>query len=120
VRGAAELKAALRQLSEQFPREAERALYSEALKIERLSRSLTPVEFGALRGSHETSRPVDGAVTISVGGPAAPYAVYVHENLEARHPVGQAKFLEGALNASRDDFFQGMADHLRRALANAT
>ncbi len=23
------------------------------------------------------------------------YAIYVHENLEARHPVGQAKYLEG-------------------------
>jgi hypothetical protein len=25
---------------------------------------------------------------------SAPYAIYVHENLEAHHPIGQAKFLE--------------------------
>lgn len=30
-------------------------------------------------------------------GYKAPYAVYVHENLEAYHPVGQAKFLEVAI-----------------------
>ena len=33
------------------------------------------------------------SVSVSVGYTAA-YALYVHENLEARHPVGQAKFLE--------------------------
>jgi hypothetical protein len=27
-------------------------------------------------------------------GYSAPYAIYVHENLQAHHPVGQAKFLE--------------------------
>jgi hypothetical protein len=32
----------------------------------------------------------------AVVGYAAPYAVFVHENVHARHPVGQAKFLETA------------------------
>jgi hypothetical protein len=27
-------------------------------------------------------------------GYSAPYAIYVHENLQAHHPIGQAKFLE--------------------------
>ena len=31
--------------------------------------------------------------SVAVGVTAA-YALYVHENLEAKHPVGQAKFLE--------------------------
>jgi len=35
----------------------------------------------------------DDNVSVVVGFTAA-YAVYVHENLEAHHPVGQAKFLE--------------------------
>jgi hypothetical protein len=30
-----------------------------------------------------------------VVGYSAPYAIYVHENLNAYHPIGQAKFLEG-------------------------
>lgn len=31
------------------------------------------------------------------GGPAAPYAIYVHENLEAHHSVGGPLFLTGPL-----------------------
>jgi hypothetical protein len=33
-------------------------------------------------------------VRLVFGGPAAPYAAIVHENLTAHHPVGQAKYLE--------------------------
>lgn len=35
-------------------------------------------------------------------GYTANYAVYVHENLEAHHPVGQAKFLEEPFRTMRD------------------
>jgi uncharacterized protein YyaL (SSP411 family) len=38
-----------------------------------------------------------------VVGYTADYAVYVHENLEAYHPVGQAKFLEVAVRRHRRD-----------------
>jgi hypothetical protein len=63
-----------------------------------------PVDTGALRASHETTRPEtkDGAivVTIRCGGPAAPYALIVHEDLEADHRVGEAKWLERTLRES--------------------
>jgi len=32
----------------------------------------------------------------------APYAIYVHEDLTKRHPVGQAKFLEEAVRRKED------------------
>jgi hypothetical protein len=35
-----------------------------------------------------------GAFARAEVGYSAPYAVYVHENLQAYHPVGQAKYLE--------------------------
>lgn len=38
-------------------------------------------------------RDTDPDVSVVVGFQAA-YAIYVHENLEARHRVGQAKYLE--------------------------
>jgi hypothetical protein len=89
----------------EFPREAARALYEEAQVEAKESMKRTPVLTGALRASHEVSKPEVGGreirVTISVGGPAAPYALFVHENLDAYHPVGQAKFLESTLNESR-------------------
>ena len=33
-------------------------------------------------------------IELGFGGAAASYAVYVHENLTAKHTVGQAKYLE--------------------------
>lgn len=38
---------------------------------------------------------------IVAGGPSAPYAIYVHEDLEAFHKVGQAKYIESVLMESR-------------------
>jgi hypothetical protein len=40
---------------------------------------------------------LDTVGTITVGGPSASYAIYVHENLENFHPIGQAKFLESVV-----------------------
>lgn len=45
-----------------------------------------------------TERRIDGVV-----GYTANYAVYVHENLQVRHPTGQAKFLEQPLREHRGD-----------------
>jgi len=94
----ADLQAMLAMLGKGALEQGGKALYQEALLIQRESMRRTPVETGALRGSHETKPPetVGGEVTVRivVGGPAAPYALFVHENLEARHPVGEAKFLE--------------------------
>lgn len=63
------------------------------------SQGLVPVDTGALKASMRVDRPEVSrsvvAVSISYGGPAAPYAEFVHENMNARHPRGgQAKFLE--------------------------
>jgi hypothetical protein len=81
-----------------------KALYAEYAIEMKESMRRTPVEYGTLRASHEELGPNydDGiSVSIHVGGPAAPYAVYVHENLEAYHKVGQAKFLESTILESR-------------------
>lgn len=47
-------------------------------------------------------------------GFSAPYAVYVHENLQAAHLVGQAKYLESAYRSPAVQ--QQMRDALRQAL----
>ncbi len=41
-------------------------------------------------------------------GYTAEYAVYVHENLEAHHPVGQAKFLEQPLREMISELVAGV------------
>lgn len=104
VKGAAELAARLRTLATAIPVELGRALYQEALIEQKESMRRTPVLTNALRGSHVTTKPVingrEVTVSIEVGGSAAPYAIYVHENLEVDHPNGQAKFLESTINES--------------------
>lgn len=64
-------------------------------------RSQTPVDEGTLRGTVHAEGPVwegDTCVTeIVAGGPAADYAIYVHEDLDAYHAVGNAKFIERPL-----------------------
>ena len=34
----------------------------------------------------------------------ADYAIYVHENLNVYHPIGEAKFLENAWNVKKNEF----------------
>ena len=94
----------LAALGRKFPKAVGAAMYQE-MEIEAAeSTERTPVKLGTLQGSHEVSDPeYKGtliSVTISVGGPAAPYALYVHEDLDAFHSVGQAKFLESTLRES--------------------
>jgi len=54
------------------------------------------------------------SVRLGFGGPAAPYAVLVHEDLTKRHKVGQAKYLEIPLKAR----LSGMAAVLRLHVEN--
>lgn len=66
------------------------------------SEKLTPVATGNLKGSHyleDNANPDDPIVEVGV---TAEYGVYVHENLEAQHTNGQAKFLETAIKENVD------------------
>ena len=62
----------------------------------------TPVDTGTLRASGFVALVDKGAmpkkVELSFGGAAGAYAIYVHERLDVYHPVGEAKFLENAVN----------------------
>ena len=108
--GEGKIRKRLKKLERTIPIEVGAALYQEALIITADSMRHTPVEFGTLRDSHETSAPrwkgKTIQVDIQVGGPAAPYAVIVHERVLApsgkpvRHIVGNAKFLENAVLAA--------------------
>lgn len=75
------------------------AIWEEANVIFAKSQTLVPVDTGVLRGSGGVSAPQMGSkgyfVDIFYGGPAAPYALYVHEIIGNYHnPPTQAKYLE--------------------------
>ena len=57
-----------------------------------------PVDTSALKTSGHVKPPEETrgkvSVTMGYGGPSAPYALTVHEDLNSHHVVGQAKYLE--------------------------
>lgn len=116
MNGAAEMLAKLKDLARDFPTKVGRALYIEAQVEMTESKRRVPVKTGVLRNSGMVSLPErDGrriSVTLSYGGAAQDYAVPVHENLEAFHRVGQAKYLESVLDESRPHMAERLATRL--------
>lgn len=78
-------------------------LYEAAEVIRTDSVEDTPVDEGTLAGSAKTTMNDTFGVPSAIVSYSVDYAVYVHENLTARHKVGKAKFLEGSVtkNSSR-------------------
>lgn len=72
-----------------------------SLLVQRRAQQKTPVDTGILKASAYTN--VDKATLTGEVGFSTKYAVHVHENLEAHHPVGEAKFLERAVMESTKD-----------------
>jgi hypothetical protein len=79
-----------------------------------------PVDLGALKGSGYVTAPTPTPggmnVEIGFGGPAAGYAIYVHEDLSPRHPVGEAKYLENAVDARAQAAFAHVAKRVEEAI----
>jgi hypothetical protein len=99
LEGDLELKAMLEAAREKSPLAVAQAIYEEANLIFAKSQVLVPVDTGVLRGSGGVSAPQKGTtgyfVDIFYGGPAADYALYVHEIIGNYHkPPTQAKYLE--------------------------
>jgi hypothetical protein len=104
VTGDKELLRAMQGMANKIPHAVAMALYEEANRIFIEAQLLTPIDTGALRGSGFVTQPkVDSnkaKVSIQYGGAAAPYALYVHERIDApsgnpvyHRPPTQAKFL---------------------------
>jgi len=129
-RGIEQFRSQLKALPEELLDKAGKALYQEGLIMKAVSMERTPVRDGVLRGSHELSEPErDGMsvkVILSVGGSAAPYAYFVHENLETNHNIehtdprtgkkytcgGQAKFMESAVREGSAGLGERMAGRM--------
>jgi hypothetical protein len=97
--GDEELVNALTAGKKDAPQAIAQAIWEEANVIFAKSQILVPVDTGVLRGSGGVSAPQMGSqgyfVDIFYGGPAASYALYVHEIIGNYHkPPTQAKYLE--------------------------
>lgn len=91
-------------------------LLRAGLFLQRESQKLVPIDTGDLRRSADTREEIDTkagthAVTVSYG---TNYALFVHENLEARHKPGrQAKFLEQPLREHRGRLAEIVAEAMK-------
>lgn len=72
-----------------------RALLRGGLLIQRESQKIVPIDTGALKNSARTTTKGEGFKTTVTVSYATAYAIYVHEDLEAKHAPGKsAKYLE--------------------------
>ena len=112
------LRANLRRLGKRAPRVLGKALFAEGEAIMATSKRLVPVDTGALRSSGNVQLPrreAQGvAVTLSYGGAAAPYAVFVHEIQATHRPPTQWKYLSTPFNAARQGMAQRLAARVKR------
>ena len=91
-----------------MPKRIEAAVREEAEANKEQAQARTPVKTGVLR---------DSAQVISDGNTAhivytAPYAAIVHEDLDAHHRNGEAKFLERTMNDSVAGMAQRLAERI--------
>lgn len=107
-----------------------RALYREGTGIIEAARGITPRDTTTLASAEGVAEPRREenliVVELGVGGAAgdkrnpktgemaSSYALYVHENLEAHHPTGTAKFIEIPFNQAK----RGMAGRIAESMRN--
>jgi len=83
------------------PKKVGRGMKAEMLIEQEEMERRTPVDKGDLIAAYETSDPVyrGDDITVAISN-TDPKAVFVHEDLEAFHSRGQAKFMESVMNES--------------------
>lgn len=118
-----EVRASLQQVIRDLPGIVGPALRAES-EIEATEAKLrTPVNTGVLRNSIHVEGPYQRGQRIScdivAGGAAAEYAIIVHEDLEAHHTVGQAKYIESVINESAPHIAERLAVRIAKTLDNS-
>ena len=114
LEGAKELRNMLEVSGKDAGKVVGQVILEEANMIFAKAMILTPIDTGALRGSGGVSAPMNMpsgiGVDIFFGGPAAPYALYVHEIMYYKHNAPtQAKFLEQPFMERLPNIQQNMA-----------
>lgn len=91
-----------------------KAIKKSVLAVQGEARRRSPVDTGRLRASIETKQyesVLEGQVYTGVR-----YAVAVHENLRARHKVGEAKFLTNAVKAMENNINRFFKEGMKNAM----
>jgi hypothetical protein len=114
--GLLQLNKQLNEMTTRAPSALDQALYREGQAIFRESQRLVPVDKGFLKASGVVEAE-PGTVFIGYGGPAASYALYVHEDPEAKHKKGKSyKFLEIPFTEALKGMDERLAPYVGQAL----
>lgn len=120
IRGAKAILKKLKAQDKSVLAAAIRGLKKAGLRLQRESQKVVPVDTGALKRSAFTNTFGKGKNTDVVVGYAIHYAIYVHENLYARHARGKiAKYLEVPARKFKDILLKIIADEIARAQRKA-
>jgi hypothetical protein len=112
LEGFVELTKKLNKSISEISSVVEDALLDCGNDLQQKAQDLTPVDTGALRASAFTEAESGNNPSVIVGY-TEEYAIFVHENLEAHHPVGQAKFLEQPLKENADKYVEYVRDKVQ-------
>lgn len=115
IEGLEQVEANINRLMRDNWKEAKQGLRDEANIIIQKSVRQTPREFGDLRRSAtvEETKETKTEYELTLGFNTE-YAAAVHENLNAHHDVGKAKYLEDPLMARVDDIPKNIAKRIKR------
>lgn len=106
VKGVAELRRMLKKKQREHSRKFAIGVKRAGLWLLRESMKIVPVDTSALKNSAPNVTRADGMGwdTVMTVGYGQEYAIYVHEDLNARHKPGKvAKFLETPLRNGRGE-----------------
>lgn len=115
LEGFVELTKKLNKSISEISSVVEDALLDCGNDLQQKAQDLTPVDTGALRASAFTEAESGSNPSVIVGFEEE-YAIFVHENLEAHHPVGQAKFLEQPLKENSDKYVKYVRDKVQELI----
>lgn len=118
IRGTKQVNRKLQDYADLFPEVAADALFDQMHDVlEPEVYESTPEKYGDLRSTIRTEESVRKGKIIScsivAGGDEAPYALFVHEDLDAFHPIGDAKYIERPLNRAARSFGQELGARLQ-------
>lgn len=103
VNGVKKIQRAIRKHQHKTAEGLRRGLYKGGLFLQRESQIIVPRDTGDLAESANTRLEGSGFQVAAIVSYRTDYALFVHEDLEARHTPGkQAKFLEQPLREKRD------------------
>ena len=111
---------ALKKIERESRHEAGRKAVTRTTKsVMRNSVKRSPIEFGDLRASHSFDVHVENEEAVGLITVSEEAAFFVHEDLEARHEIGEAKFLRNAMRARRAFFRRAIRDEFSKLLRRA-